>query len=231
MQPQSDTVSWLMQKRPAIAFALAIIVALTSCAPLPEDNGERSRRAPDSNELEQLPTSSSVEIYRRPNTSLQPYTKIVLRTLAVELRSGWYPDRDAPQNHPIHTARQRMAMIFANEMERALESSGRYTVVSEPGSDVLEFRPKIIDLYVKAVDDEVSSSDTVSTYEINDAELTLTADLRDSTSGTVFYRIYDHRTASIGKLVLNSVEARNEEFQHIVAEWGDQLRRALAQSQ
>ena len=207
-----------------------LIAALASCAPLPED-GERARRTPDPNELEQLPTNSSVEIYRRPNTSLQPYTKIVLRTLAVEFRSGWYPDRDAPPDHPIHKARERMTTIFANEMKRALESSGRYTVVSAPAPDALELRPKIIDLYVKAVNDEVSQSDRVSTYEIHDAELTLTADLRDSTASTVLYRIYDHRTAAIGELVLDSAEARSEEFQHIVAEWGDRLRRALEQSE
>lgn len=217
-----------MHKLAAISRSLLLIAALASCAPLPE--GDIARTTPDPNQFEQLPTKTSVEIYRRSDASLQPYSKILLRTLTIEPRSGWYPERDAPQDHPIHHARERMAMIFANEMARTLESTGRYTVVGAPAADVLELHPKIIDLYVKAVDDEVSDADSVSTYEINDAELTLTADLRDSTTGTVLYRIYDHRTAPIGRLVLTSVESRDEEFRHLVAEWGNQLRNALEQN-
>lgn len=217
-----------MHKHAAITNSLLLIVALTSCAPLPE--GDNAHTTLDPNRFEQLPTKSSVEIYRRPDASLQPYAKILLRPLVIEFRSGWHPERDAPQDHDIHNARERMASIFASEMTSALESSGRYVVVGAPAPDVLELRPQIIDLYVKVVDDEVSDSDAVSTYEINDAEFTLAGDLRDSMTGTVLYRFYDHRTAPIGELVLNSVEARNEELRHIVAEWGYQLRRALEQT-
>ena len=127
-------------------------------------------------------------------------------------------------------AGQRIASIFENEMASVLESGGRYDVVAAPAPDVLELRPQIIDLYVKAVDDEVSASDAVRTYEINDAELTLTGDLRDSMTGTVLYRFYDHRTAAIGGLVLDSVDARNEELRRLVAEWAQQLKGALDQT-
>jgi Protein of unknown function (DUF3313) len=217
-----------MHRQITIYGSLLLIVGLASCAPLPED--EISRTTVDPNRFEQLPTKSSVEIYRRSDASLKPYAKILLRPLAIELRSGWQPERDASQDHDIHKARQRIASIFENEMASVLESGGRYDVVAAPAPDVLELRPQIIDLYVKAVDDEVSASDAVRTYEINDAELTFTGDLRDSMTGTVLYRFYDHRTAAIGGLVLDSVDARNEELRRLVAEWGQQLQRALDQT-
>lgn len=212
-------------KHIGVVSVLLLIGALASCAPLPSDDADRFK--PDTNRFEQLPTKTSVEIYRRSGASLNVYSKVLLRPLAVELRSGWHPERDAPQGHDIHQARQRMAAIFADEMKSGLESSGRYTVVASPGADVLELRPQILDLYVKAVDDETSDSSGVSTYEINDAELTFAGDLRDSTTGTVLYRFYDHRTSAIGTLVTSSVDARNDEFRRLVNEWAQQLRGAL----
>lgn len=204
-------------------FPLAIGIA--GCAPLPED--EIARTTVDPNRFEQLPTKSSVEIYRRSGASLKAYSKILLQPLAIELRSGWYPERDAPRSHDIHKARERIAATFADEMASELESGGRYDVVASPGPNVLELRPQIIDLYIKAIDDEISGSDPVRTYEINDAELTLTGDLRDSATGTVLYRFYDHRTAAIGALDTSSVDARTDEFRRLVAEWANKLKAAL----
>jgi hypothetical protein len=201
------------------------LLGLASCAPIPED--ETARTTLDPNRFEQLPTKSSVEIYRRAGTSLKPYSKILLRPLTIELRSGWYPERDAPQTHGIHKARERIASTFENEMARTLEASGRYDVVDSPGPEVLELRPKIIDLYVKAIDDEISGTSAVRTYEINDAELTLTGDLRDSLTSTVLYRFYDHRTTPIGTIATSSVDVRDDEFRRLVAEWAQQLRDAL----
>lgn len=214
-----------MLMRKHVLILLVTLCGLASCAPIPED--EIARTTPDPNRFEQLPTKSSVEIYRRAGVSLKPYSKILLRPLVIELRSGWYPERDASQAHYVHEARKRIASTFADEMTRVLESSGRYDIVASPGPDVLELRPKIIDLYVKAVDDEISAASDVRTYEINDAELTFTGDLRDSVSGTVLYRFYDHRTAAIGTIEANSVDARNDEFRGLVAEWAQHLRGAL----
>jgi hypothetical protein len=212
-------------RRHVVIYPLMLLLGLASCAPLPE--ADIPHTAPDPNRFEELPTKSSVKIYRRAGASLKPYAKILLRPLAIELRSGWYPERDAPKTHDIHKARERMASIFETEMANVLESSGRYDVVASPAPDVLEMQPKIIDLHVKAVDDEVSDSSAVRTYEINDAELTLTGELRDSMTGTVLYRFYDHRTAPIGTLMTNSVDARSEEFRGLVTQWAQQLRNAL----
>lgn len=214
-----------MLMRKHIPVFLVALCGLAGCAPIPED--EIARTTPDPNRFEQLPTKSSVEIYRRAGVTLNPYSKILLRPLAIELRSGWYPERDAPESHDIHDARARIASTFEEEMARVLESTGRYQVVASPGPDVLELRPKIIDLYIKAIDDEISDTSGVRTYEINDAELTLTGDLRDSLAGTVLYRFYDHRTAAIGTIDTSSIDTRHDELSGLVAEWAQQLRDAL----
>jgi hypothetical protein len=201
------------------------MLGLAGCAPIPEADVARSTLDP--NRFEQLPTKSSVEIYRRSGATLKPYAKILLRPLAIELRSGWYPERDAPEKHDIHAARERIASVFKDEMTKVLEADGRYDVVASPAPDVLEMRPQIIDLYVKAVDDEVSKSSAVRTYEINETELTLTGDLRDSMTGTILYRFYDHRTAAIGTVTTDSVAARSDELRRLINEWAGHLRDAL----
>jgi hypothetical protein len=214
-----------MRRHVAIYPSLLLMLGLTSCAPLPEE--EIAHGTPDTNRFEQLPTKSSVAIYRRSGASLKPYAKILLRPLVIELRSGWYPERDASEKHDIHKARERITSVFEDEMASVLESSGRYAVVTSAAPDVIELRPQIIDLYVKAVDDSVSESSAVRTYETNDAELTLAGDLRDSMTGTVLYRFYDHRTAAIGTVAMDSVDARTDELRSLVAEWAHHLRDAL----
>jgi len=46
-------------------------------------------------------------------------------------------------------------------MVNAIQGSGRYTVATGAGADVLEVRPRIIDLYVKAVDDAANAGSNV----------------------------------------------------------------------
>ncbi|MFL6577917.1 MAG: DUF3313 family protein [Povalibacter sp.] len=182
---------------------------------------------PDSNQFEHLPTKASTDVYRRVGASLAAYNRILLQPLDVQLRSGWNPDRDSGSKVGLQEARSRIAVTFQQEMVDAIQASGRYTVATGAGADVLEVRPRIIDLYVKAVDDAANAGSNVSTYEVHDAELTFAGDLSDSMTGTVLYRVYDHRTAGVGTLQLKTTEDRNLQLRKLAAHWAKQLIDAL----
>lgn len=182
---------------------------------------------PDPNRFERLQTKSSSRVYRRVGASLAPYNKILLQPLDVELRSGWNPAQDSQSKIDLQDARQRIATVFQDEMTRALQATGRYSVTSSPGPDVIELKPQIVDLYIKAVDEANKSDSGVSTYELNDSELTLIGDLRDSMTGTVLYRFYDQQHSKQGSTMMESREGRTEQFRGLVAGWAAQLTAAL----
>ena len=143
--------------------------------------------------------------------------------LDVELRSGWNPAQEGRAKLELQDARQRIAMVFQDEMTRALQATGRYSVVSSPGADVIELKPQIVDLYVKAFDEANQPASGVSTYDLNDTDLTFTGDLRDSLTGTVLYRFYDQHRSKEGSAVMNTPEGRSERFRQLVSGWASQL--------
>jgi hypothetical protein len=214
---------WTLFCSLSIALLLIACNTIDAIDPIPE--GPLSQ--PDSNRFERLQTKSSTRVYRRVGASLAPYTKILLQPLDVELREGWNPAQEGQNKIKLQDARQRVAMVFEDEMTRALQATGRYSVARSPGPDVLELRPQIVDLYVKAVDEAAKPASGVSTYEVNDAELTLAGDLRDSMTGTVLYRFYDQHRSQSGGAFMDSQEGRSEQFRRLISGWASQLTQAM----
>jgi len=207
----------------AIALALAACNTIETIDPIPD--GPLSQ--PDGNRFERLQTKSSSRVYRRVGASLASYNKILLQPLDVELRSGWNPAQEGHNKSELQDARQRIAMVFQDEMTRALQATGRYSIAFAAGPDVIELKPQIVDLYVKAIDQANKPASGVSIYELNDAELTLTGDLRDSMTGTVLYRFYDQHRSGEGTTMMESEEGRAEQFRRLVSGWASQLTTAL----
>ena len=203
---------------------VAAAIALVGCETTPEVS-EPDPFQPDPNRFEQLPGKTSLKIYRREGASLAPYTKIVIHPLDVELREGWHPEQNAADKTILRTARQQLATLFHEEMRKVLESSGTYTIVQSSGPDVIEMKPQIIDLYVKAVDQQGQGN--ASVYEIQDAQLTLAGDLCDSMTGTRLFRFYDYRASKSSSVDLETREARAEVFRQLVAGWAGELKAAM----
>lgn len=212
----------LFQRHPwLLAAAFAAVAGCESTpVPLAQDPFQ-----PDPNTFEALPGKTSLKIYRRAGASLAPYSKVLIRPLDIELREGWNPQQDGPDKAILRTAREQLASLFHEEMRKVLESGGTYSVVSSPGPDVIEMKPQIIDLYVKAVD--LPGPSKVSVYEIHDARLTLASDLCDSMTGTRLYRFYDYRAWEQAAVEMSTREARAEAFKSLVAGWAGELKSAL----
>jgi Protein of unknown function (DUF3313) len=205
-----------------LLFAALVTVAGCESTPVPV---EHDPFQPDPNTFEALPGKTSLKIYRRAGASLAPYSNILIRPLEIELREGWNPQQNANDKTILSTAREQLAALFHEEMRKVLESSGTYHVVSSSGPDVIEMKPQIIGLYVKAVDEAGESN--VSVYEIHDARLTLAGDLCDSMTGTRLFRFYDYRAWEQAAVDMSTREARAEVFRKLVAGWANELKQAV----
>lgn len=169
-------------------------------------------------------------VYMRPNADLAKYRRLLVRDVDISFSSGWernqsgYPWNGADSER----IKRELSELFAETVRRELQTEGGYEIVNEPGPDVLEVRPRIIDLYINAPDVSRDQPGIVRQYTTSAGRMTLVAELRDSLTGEVLARAYDKRedmrstqwewTTSI----TNAQKARQA-----VAIWADTLRDAL----
>ena len=118
-----------------------------------------------------------------------------------------------------------MARVVHEEFVKELEKSSTYQVASGPGADVLRVKPRVLDLYMNAPDVGPARSRTLVSSA---GEMTLVADLADSTSGQVLARVADQRDAGKGgRMYLVNGKVNEEEARKIAAGWAQILRKAL----
>ena len=86
----------------------------------------------------------------------------------------------------VETARTGFDEIWAV----AFKNVG-YEVVNAPGEDVLEVAPRVVDLYVNALDRPTTGPSR--TYTVQSGEATLHMEVRDSRTGTLLGRVADRR--------------------------------------
>ena len=172
-------------------------------------------------------------VYRKPQATLAAYNKLLLTPVQVHFAKNWEKDLDSsalyrmnkPDREKIKT---ELAAAFADVFKRELETKGGYQIVSEPAEDVLEVEAAIVNLYINAPDVSMQTTGRTKTYTADAGQMTLLAELRDSVTGELLGRVYDH-DESLGtgtwqwtNSVTNTAEARR-----IIAAWADTLRKAM----
>lgn len=169
-------------------------------------------------------------VYVRPSASLAGYQKILLKPVDISFRRDW--GRSAPgiagtrvRAIDAQRIRDKLAKLMREEAAKQLTQGG-YALVEASGDDVLEVDAAITDLYLVAPD--VQGAEGVRVFAVSAGEMTLVAELRDSASGEVIARTYDHayarETARPHRITNseNTVEARR-----VAGEWAKQLRLQL----
>jgi hypothetical protein len=168
-------------------------------------------------------------VYIRPGATLAQYRHVMMDPVEVSFDKNWDPkggrpgfDRADPQR-----IRKDLAEIARDVFRDELEKRGGYTLVTEPGADVLRVKPRIVDLYINAP--ETDTPGIVRTYVVETGEMTLVADLVDSTTNTLIAHVKDRERDNgisgrfeIANRVTNAAEARR-----VIGAWARQLRKAL----
>ncbi len=121
-------------------------------------------------------------VYRRPGADFSQYRRLLIRDVDIAFSQGW----ERSQNSATRTwssadserIKRELASLFASTVRRELEVEGGYEIVKEPGQDVLEIRPSIIDLYINAPDLSRTEPGIVRRYTTDAGRMTLVAELR-----------------------------------------------------
>jgi hypothetical protein len=90
--------------------------------------------------------------------------------------------------------------------------------VTNPGRDVLQLSPAVIDLYINAPD--VMAPGRSRTYTVEAGEATLVLEARDSMSGALLGRVLDRReTNDTGHLSMSSSVTNIADFEMLFSQW------------
>jgi hypothetical protein len=213
------------------------LVALLACLPaLPcaaQDGLPTSKKqaaaAWSEDGLQRVDAKGLDAVYTRPGSSLAPFARVWVRPISVSFRRDW--DRARAGSHlrvgsaDAERIKAKLSLLVRDELVRQLGEGG-YALADGPGDDVLDVQLSIIDLYVTAPDVRTAGRTTV--YAVSAGEMTLVAELRDSATGEVIIRAFDHARAreTMRPMQITSVD-NAAEAQAAARAWAEALRHAL----
>jgi len=170
-------------------------------------------------------------VYARPGASLAAYTKVQLKQpISVSFHKDWAKSVMSGTNRQISSSdqqriRDKMSKLVYEEVVKELKAGG-YTLVNEPGDDVLGVEMAIVDLYARAPDVTGSSSRAVFVESAGDVSMVI--QLSDSVSGDAIARAFDHFKATEYSRPERVTRVDNEEEARSAAmHWAKALRNGL----
>jgi hypothetical protein len=212
------------------ATLLAMTVALSSALAASGKNELEARMSRDG--LEKTKVKNIDLAYARPGTSLAAYKRVKLDPVEVAFSPSWNPTRTGSSlklsSEEKEAIRTGVAKLVEEEFAKEIQAGGRYQVVSETGPDVLRVRAGIVNLYINAPDTGPARSRTIVRSA---GEMTLIAELTDSTSGQVLARVADRQEATDTRMQIANGMVNETEARWIAADWAKALRKALDNAQ
>jgi hypothetical protein len=141
-------------------------------------------------------------VYWREGATLEGYDKVMIGDVDVSFRKNWQRDQNSSRRGASNRVtaddmtkiRAAVAEGFTEMFVKVLEEGG-YTVVDQPGDDVLALEPSIVDLDVRAPDISMRQPGMTRTYTTSAGEMTLNMALFDSGSNSQIGRVIDRRRA------------------------------------
>jgi len=159
-----------------------------------------------------------------PGADFRPYTKLMVDPTQVAFHKDWMDNvndrRDISRSINADEAEEILKAARTNFAEVFTEVFGKagYTVVDQPGPDVLRITPGVINLYVNAPD--VLSAGRSRAYTANAGEATMVLELRDSETNALLGRVLDRRETreSVGMQQANRV-TNTSDFRMLFKSW------------
>jgi hypothetical protein len=209
-----------MKFSPLLALAAAIaLVAGTATTPAAFAQPAAQQATADVNQdgLQRIDVSGLDVVFARPGATLEGFNRVQLAPVQVAFRRNWERQattgsRQRVSARDMERIRDRLSTLIEAEVREELARGG-YALVEEPGDDVLAVQMAIVNLNITAP--STASASRVRVYTTNVGEMTLVADLRDSSSDELLMRVYDRRvgrsfkTPQITTRADNVMEARN----------------------
>ncbi len=213
---------------PMVLASILLVACQTPFVPpTPEQTGDYNRM-----QRVQFPNIDSV--YRKPAADLSVYAKVMVASPTVAFRENWRPADDPTLvrlNLPDPEAvRERVSQQFLQTLTTKLAENGGYVVVAAPGTDVLEVKAAISDLYFSSSALQTAAGDG-EPYYMESSEITVALELRDSTTGELLCLVTDHRASPKARTIeLKQGLWSSPGLQAASDHWASSLRRLLDQA-
>ncbi len=175
-----------------IIIFLASILALSTAMAMDEP----SARTQDG--LELVKDSNFDLAYLLPDADLGKYNKIILQEVDITFIKNWQrhqnqhrrfdPVTDKDMERIISKGKDLFEQVFTGILQH-----GDYSIVTQPGEDVLSVRATIFDLDITAPD--LKSPGRITTYTESAGSAKLSLELYDSITGQILSRSLDKRKA------------------------------------
>jgi hypothetical protein len=212
---------------------MCAIMLMASCSSAPATIQEGPNAEVSFDGLHKVDNSQADIAWAKPGFDISGYSRIMLQGAGVEYR----PVKDRGRSLAIRTGtgpyfiddktRAEFEALVNDVFREEMQKIKRFTIVDEPGPDVLLVRGRLLDVISRVPPDPVGSRSYIVLGSVGEATLVL--ELRDSESGTILARSADRRAAenvsgmgNRSNSVTNSAEVRR-----LVRFWATRLREAL----
>jgi hypothetical protein len=214
-----------------IATLSLVLVGLLGCAS-PAPGPIEYRDAVTADGLHQVRTSRVAGAYVKPGARLGSYSKIRIAPVTVAYKR---PPRSAQRSYgSLHgnyalsdEAMARFEGLFQEAFEKQFAASESFSLVDEPGADVLEVQGRIVDLIVEVPPEPTGRS---RAYAKQAGAMTLILDVRDSLTDEPLARFADRRVVSNTAgfhLSRQTTTSTTAELRRTFGRWARLLRDAL----
>lgn len=212
----------------ALIMASALLVGCAGSTPT-IDAGDDAAMTYDG--LYPVKGGTADETFARPGADISRYSKIMLQSVGIEYRPGGESGRltygrAGAEHYEISDAqKQRLRAVVSEAFLAELGQSKHFTLVNEPGPDVLLVRGALLDV-VSYVPPEPLGRGEIYLRTVGEATLVL--ELRDSVSEAIIARAVDRRAAedTFGMSASNRVN-NAAEVRRLARSWATLLRKRL----
>ena len=169
--------------------------------------------------------------WARPDVDISAYDKIMLQGIGVRYRPGGATrssrvSRGGEYYEATPEQKKRFEAVFAEKFREELARSTRFTIVSEPGPDVLLIKGGLIDV-VSYVPPDQPGRHEIFLDRIGEATLVL--EISDSGSNAILARVVDRRAAEELKdgFQRSNRASNTKEVRRLAGAWARILREQL----
>jgi hypothetical protein len=173
-------------------------------------------------------------VYLQPGADFRGYTKVLLEPTEVAFAKNWQRDynrstrnlssrvSDADIQDAVAEGVKAADDIFAEAWTK-----GGYTVVTEPGPDVLRVKTGLVNITVNAPDQPVAGRSYNFAGEAGFA--TLFVEARDSQTGALLGRAVDQGIAGDNSAAWRTASSNRADFRQLVQRWADVSVRGMSE--
>lgn len=177
-------------------------------------------------DLVRVPSSRVDVLSIAPGASIGLYGKLLVDPVGVTYERDWnlrHPEVDTKNAAKL---RGFVSASFTDVLVHELQRPSAYTIVSEPGADVLRVHAQIVDLDIAAP--SLPAPVNKNRYVLSAGEMTLLLELYDSRTGALLARAVDRkRGRETGTLQIANADTNAADLRRAFAAWAAALRDGL----